>query len=36
MRATGKGQKYPDLKPTNHLQLLVDEIAYDPHRMFWG
>jgi hypothetical protein len=36
MRATGKWEKYAGLKPTKNLQLLVDEIAHDPHRAFWG
>jgi hypothetical protein len=36
MRASGKWQKYAEFKPTNNLQSLVDEIAHDPHRVFWG
>ena len=36
MRASGKWEKYAGIKPTSHLQFLVDEIAHDPHRMFWG
>jgi hypothetical protein len=36
MKASGKWEKYPELKPINHLQLLVDEIGHDPHRVFWG
>ena len=36
MRASGKWEKYAGLKPTKNLQLLVDEIAHDPHRAFWG
>jgi hypothetical protein len=36
MRASGKWQKYAEFKPTKNLQLLIDEIAHDPHRVFWG
>jgi hypothetical protein len=36
MRASGKWERYAGIKPTKHLQLLVDEIVQDPHRMFWG
>lgn len=32
----GDWQRYPGLKPTQHLQSLIDEIARDPIRVFWG
>jgi hypothetical protein len=36
MRATGKWQKYHELKPTNRLQSVVDEIKEDRFQVFWG
>jgi hypothetical protein len=36
MRATGKWEKYAEFKPTNNLQLLIEEIEKDPYRVFWG
>jgi len=36
MRATGKWEKYAELKPTNRLQSLIDEIEKDPYCVFWG
>ena len=36
MRASGKWQKYPDLEPTNNLRSLIDTVAKDPFRVFWG
>jgi hypothetical protein len=36
MRASGRWERYAELKPTNHLQLLVDEIKGDPDGVFWG
>jgi len=36
MRGSGKWQEYTELQPTNHLQSVIDEIANDPHRVFWG
>ena len=33
---TGEWQRYADLKPTPHLQSLIDEIADDPVCVFWG
>jgi hypothetical protein len=36
MRASGKWEKYTEFKPTNNLQLLIEEIEKDPYRVFWG
>jgi hypothetical protein len=36
MRVPGKWQKYPELQPTNNLQLLIEEIEKDPYCVFWG
>ena len=33
---TGEWQRYTDLKPTRHLQSLIDEIASDPFGVFWA
>ena len=33
---TGEWQTYYDLKPTHHLQSLIDEIADDPFCVFWA
>ena len=32
----GKWEKYPELKPTNHLKALIEEIEKDPYCVFWG
>ena len=36
MRASGRWQRYAELKPTNRLQSLIDEIEKDPYCVFWG
>jgi hypothetical protein len=36
MRASGKWQKYAEVKPTNNLQLLIEEIETDHYCVFWG
>jgi len=36
MRASGKWQKYDEFKPTNNLQLVIEEIEKDPCCVFWG
>ena len=36
MRASGKWEKYPEIQPTNHLRLLIEEIEKDPYCVFWG
>jgi hypothetical protein len=33
---TGEWQRYPDFKPTRHLQSLIDEIADDRFCVFWA
>jgi hypothetical protein len=35
-RASGKWQKYPEMKPARDLKSLVNEIKNDPHQVFWG
>jgi hypothetical protein len=36
MRASGRWQRYAELKPTNRLQSLIEEIEKDPYCVFWG
>ena len=36
MRASGRWQRYAELKTTNRLQSLIDEIEKDPYCVFWG
>ena len=36
MKATGKWEKYPELKSTCHLKALIEEIEKDPYCVFWG
>ena len=35
-RASGRWEKYPDLKPTKDLSKIIDEIEKDPFHVFWG
>ena len=36
MGGSGKWEKYPELKSTNHLKALIEEIEKDPYCVFWG
>jgi len=36
MRASGRWHKYPGFEPTHNLRSLIDTIAEDPFRVFWG
>jgi hypothetical protein len=36
MGNSGKWEKYPEIEPTNHLRLLIEEIEKDPYCVFWG
>lgn len=36
VRANGRWQKYPNLKPCKNLKKIISEIDKDPIHMFWG
>jgi hypothetical protein len=35
-RASGRWDKYPNLRPIKNLQRLIDDIEKNPLHLFWG